>query len=240
MFEVLLESRHVRPPRPVVATVFSAALHFTIVILGIGGATVAATSDEMNPLWDKIARFLAPPNKSGGSVAEKLSYVGLEAAGSVRGEQSGAPVTVKEQETQGEAVRPQQIAPAVELNELAKLQIAAQAVGAFSVIDVDSAAERDPMSAAPAYPAVMLDKQIEGAATMRFVIDSTGLIDLKTIAVQKATHPEFVKAVEAAMPRMHFRPALRGSLAVRQLVEQEFKFQIKLPTPVTQPKAIKP
>lgn len=239
MFDVLLESRHVRPPRPIVATVLSAAFHVALVLVGIGG-TVVATSQEMNPLWDKIAQFLAPPNKSGGASAEKLSFVALDAVGSPRGDRDGAPVEVKENETLGEAVRPQQVAPAVELNDLAKLQIAAHAVGAFTVIDVDSAAERDPMSAAPAYPPIMLERQIEGAATMRFVVDSTGLIDLKSIAVQRFTHPEFVKAVQEVMPRMHFRPALMGTKAVRQLVEQEFKFQIKAPAPTSTLKAIRP
>jgi TonB family protein len=240
MFEVLLESRHVRPPRPVVATVFSTAFHVGLIAMLIGGATVAATSEEMNPVWERLARFLAPPNKSGGATAEQLSFVGIEAAGSPRGEPGGVPVEVKENATLGEAVRPQQIAPAVELNDLTRLQIAAQAVGAFTVIDVDSAAERDPLSAAPAYPAAMLEKQIEGAAMMRFVVDSTGLIDLKSIAVQRTSHPEFAKAVQEAMPRMRFRPAVMGANPVRQLVEQEFKFQIKAPVVASPAKAIRP
>jgi TonB family protein len=231
MFEVLLESRHVRPPRPVVATAFSAAFHGLIVLSLIGGAVVA-TSEEMNPLWDKIARFLSPPDKSGGVAAEKLSFVGIEAAGSPKGDPNGVPEPVKENATTGEAIRPQQIAPAVQLNNFERLQIAAQAVGAFSVLEVDSAAERDPLSAAPLYPKEMLIKNVEGSATMRFVIDSTGLIDLGTVAVIASTHPEFVKAVTDVMPRMRFRPALRGATAVRQLVEQPFKFEIKLPTAV--------
>ena len=228
MFEVLLESRHVRSPRPVVATVFSTALHAGIVLLIIGGATAAVATEEMNPLWDKIARFLAPPDKSGGASAEKLSFVGLEVAGSPRGTADGEPVPVKEDARSGTPVIPQQIAPAVELNDLVRLKIAAQALGAFSIIDVDSAAERDPLSAAPLYPKEMLARNIEGSATMRFVIDSTGLIDLGTIAVMASTHDDFVKAVKDAMPRMRFRPAQRGSTAVRQLVEQPFKFEIKL------------
>jgi TonB family protein len=227
MFEVLLESRHVRPPRPVVATVFSTAFHAALVILGIGGAAAVVNNDSV--VADMIARFLAPPSKAGGSSAEKLSFVGLETAGSPRGVPNGTPVEVKENATSGDPVLPQQIAPAVDISEFGKLKLAAEAVGAFSVIEVDSAAERDPMSAGPSYPLPMLEKQIEGAALMRFVVDSTGLIDLKTISVQRATHPEFAKAVEDVMPRMHFRPALMGARAVRQLVEQEFKFQIKAP-----------
>jgi TonB family protein len=238
MFEVLLESRHVRPPRPVVATVFSAAFHTGIVVLIIGGATAAATSEEMNPLWEKIARFLAPPDKAVGAAAEKLSFMGLEAQGSERGQQDAAPVKVDLKATVGEAIVPQQIAPAVQISELSRLQIAAQALGAFSVIDVDSAAERDPMSAAPLYPKEMLVNNVEGSATMRFVIDSTGLIDLSTISVRASTHEAFVQAVKDAMPRMRFRPALRGTTSVRQLVEQPFKFEIKVPVAAT--KAVKP
>jgi TonB family protein len=238
MFEVLLESRHVRPPRPVVATVFSAAFHTGLVVFLLGGAAVA-TSEEMNPLWEKIARFLAPPDKAVGAAAEKLSYVGIEAQGSERGQQNAEPIKVDLKATVGEAVVPQQIAPAVQLSELSRLQVAAQALGAFSVIDVDSAAERDPMSAAPLYPREMLANNVEGSATMRFVIDSTGLIDLSTISVRASTHDAFVQAVKDAMPRMRFRPALRGSTSVRQLVEQPFKFEIKVPV-AAPTKAIKP
>jgi TonB family protein len=215
----------------VVATAFSAALHASLVLALISGATVAvAVQQEDNMIADLVARFLAPPNKAGGATAEKVSFVGIEVAGSPRGEPNGAPVRVTENATVGEAVRPQQIAPAIELNDLARLQIAAQAIGAFTVIEVDSAAERDPLSAAPAYPQSMLEKQVEGAAMMRFVIDSTGLIDLKTVAVQRASHPDFVRAVQEAMPRMRFRPAIMGAKPVRQLVEQEFKFQIRTPS----------
>src|SRR5689334_9130550 len=141
MFEVLLESRHVRAPRPVVATVFSAAFHGGLVLLILGGATVAAGSDEMNPLWDKIARFLAPPNRQGGEVAEKVSFVTVQAAGSERGTPGGAPVDVKEEAKSGDPVVPQQVSPAVELNDMMKLQVAAEALGSFTEIQVDSAAE---------------------------------------------------------------------------------------------------
>jgi protein TonB len=229
MFEVLLESRHVRPPRPVVATAVSAAVHAGLVALIAGGAAVATSSDEMNPLWDHIARFLAPPPREIGAPAERLSFVGLGAEGSARGQRDAEPVRVKEKEPAGDAVVPQQVAPAIRLNDLERLQVAAQALGAYSIIEVDSTAERDPLSAAPLYPKEMLARNIEGSAVMQFVIDSTGLIDMRTITVISATHEEFVRAVRDAMPRMRFRPAMRGLVAVRQLVEQPFKFEIRNP-----------
>ena len=81
----------------------------------------------------------------------------------------------------------------------------------------------------PAYPKDLLAKSVEGHATLRFVVDSTGLIDLGTVRLVEASHPLFLKAVEDAMPRMRFRPAMMGHSAVRQLAEQLFKFEIKKP-----------
>ena len=229
MFEILLESRHVRPPRPVAATVFSAILHAGIVALAIGGTTAVVANEEMNAIWETMARFLAPPERAAGASGEQVSFLGQQADGSLRGEPNGAPEKVNEKATSGNPVIPQQIAPAVRLGDLERLQVAAAAVGAYILIEVDSVAERDPLSAAPSYPREMLERNIEGSAIMQFVVDSTGLIDMGTITVVRATHQEFVRAVRDAMPRMRFRPAMRGSAAVRQLVEQPFKFEIKLP-----------
>lgn len=238
MFDVLLESHHVRPPRSIVATAMSAGLHTALVVTLVGGTTAAVNSDQLDPIWDKIARIILPDEKAGGVSGETAAFTGLAAEGSPQGEQNGQPVKVKANEILGEAVRPQQIAPAVQVNDLERLQVAAQAMGAFTLIEVDSAAERDPLSVAPAYPKEMLAKNIEGSATLQFVVDSTGLIDMASVKVIAATHGEFVQAVREAMPRMRFRPALRGTAAVRQLVEQPFKFAITLP--VTAGRAVKP
>lgn len=229
MFDVLLESRHVRPPRPVIQTVVSVAVHAAIIAL-IVGSTAVATNDQARDNFNSFIQFLFPPDRANKPGAEHLAYVGIGATGSPRGQQQGAPVKVDEKNKDGEAVVPQQAAEQAQLNGVMQLAEAAQAVGAFSVIDVDSAAERDPLSAAPAYPKDLLARNIEGYATLRFVVDSTGLIDLSTIRLIEATHPMFAKAVQEAMPRMRFRPAKMGPNAVRQLGEQLFKFEIRKPT----------
>src|SRR5688572_5790530 len=43
---------------------------------------------------------------------------------------------------------------------------------AFSILDVDSAVTRHPWSAAPAYPAEMLKKKLEGTVFVRYVVDT--------------------------------------------------------------------
>ena len=97
---------------------------------------------------------------------------------------------------------------------------------AFSSVEVETAAERDPESAAPAYPRVLMVAGVEGYAAMRFVVDTGGRVDLTSIRVLDATHPEFAAAVKQSMPGMKFTPARLGDRPVRQLAEQLFRFQI--------------
>ena len=228
MFEVLLETKHIRPPRPVLETAVSALVHVSIVALLVAGTSVA-TNPYAREQLDTFLQFLFPPDRAMKAGDEHLAYMGVSELGSPKGQLNGEQVKVDEKAKDGEAVVPKQATEAAQLNGIMQLAEAAQAVGAFSVVDVDSAAERDPMSAAPAYPKDLLAKSIEGHATLRFVVDSTGLIDLGTIKLIEASHPLFVKAVEDAMPRMRFRPAMMGHNAVRQLAEQLFKFEIKKP-----------
>lgn len=228
MFEVLLETKHVGPPRPILETMVSAFVHIAIVALLVGGTTVAANPDARDQ-FESFLQFLFPPDRAMKAGEEHLAYVGAGVVGSPKGDTHGEQVKVDEKATSGDPVIPQQATEAAQLNGIMQLAEMAQAVGAFSIVDVDSAAERDPMSAAPAYPKDLLARNIEGHATLRFVVDSTGLIDLGTIKLIEASHPLFVKAVEEAMPKMRFRPAMMGNAAVRQLAEQLFKFEIKKP-----------
>lgn len=98
---------------------------------------------------------------------------------------------------------------------------------AMSTVEVDSIAVFDATSAAPEYPETMALRRVEGTAVLRFVIDSTGLIDMSTVRVMSATHSAFARAVLEAMPRMKFRPASVAGRPVRLLVEQMFSFKIQ-------------
>jgi TonB family protein len=73
----------------------------------------------------------------------------------------------------------------------------------------------------------MAAKEIEGLVRVRFVVDSTGLVDLSTFKVLETTNESFARAVRAAMPDMRFRPAMMGTRAVRQLSEQPFAFRLQ-------------
>lgn len=98
--------------------------------------------------------------------------------------------------------------------------------GAFSELEVDVTAERDPESEGPVYPDSLLQRQVEGEARVRFVIDATGKAIPESFGVIETSHPGFVDAVRRALPRMKFRPASMGRKAVPQRVEQSFVFKI--------------
>lgn len=101
---------------------------------------------------------------------------------------------------------------------------------AYSELEVDSTALRDPDSEGPVYPADLLERGVEGRALVRFVVTADGSVDLGTFMVILSTDTLFTKAARDVLPRMKFRPAWFSGKPVSQLVEQEFTFRIRKPT----------
>jgi hypothetical protein len=100
----------------------------------------------------------------------------------------------------------------------------------FSVLEVDEMVERHAGSAAPVYPRDLLAIGAEGVVQATYVVDTMGRVDTTTIEVLHSDDPRFTASVRTALGGMRFRPAKRGGKAVRQLVGQQFRFQIA-PTP---------
>ncbi len=217
---LLLESR-LKGPRPVLGTVVSTATHMALfAALVLGGGRVV---DELADAMQQSVRYLIPSDRVQRPPETKIEFAaspgsGVSAAVTVasRVDGSGASLVRSQPGSAGDAARTQLAVPEPTAAE-----------NAYSILDVDSAAVRDPASAAPSYPQSLADKQVEGSATIRFVVDSTGSIDLATVQVLRATNPMFARAVTDAMPGMRFRPAMAGDKAVRQLAEQEFKFRLQ-------------
>jgi hypothetical protein len=78
----------------------------------------------------------------------------------------------------------------------------------------------------PRYPDALRAAGVAGEVVAMFVVDATGLADTASLKILRATRPEFAEAVKTALPGMRFRPAQVGDRAVRQLLQQEFKFAI--------------
>jgi hypothetical protein len=87
---------------------------------------------------------------------------------------------------------------------------------------------------APTFPDSLKRIGIGGDVIVTFVVDTTGLADLASVKVVKASHVLFEDAVRSVLPRLRYIPAEIGGKKVRQLVAQPFYF----PTPVPDPAAL--
>jgi protein TonB len=206
--------------------IVSTATHVAIVLLLVVGS--GHVSDVLDRI-DQTLTFLIPPDKAPPPVETKLSFASIGG----RRDTPGTESRVRRESPDGR-INKLEIAGAMTVGDQSSPAVQTDSPdNAYSVVEVDSMATVDINSAAPSYPKALMEKGIEGYATMRFVVDSTGSIDLGTVQPLDATHPEFVTAVREAMPRMRFRPAKMGDRPVRQLAEQLFKFQIQRTVPAT-------
>ena len=218
MLEVLLESRGVRPPRPLFEATISTVAHGALVVCILVGPSLGNSAFDAQKKVDEITppAYIPPPDKSGPVQEEHLQFIAMGGKGADEKESGDEP---KPDRASSAATKQEQTVIALPHANLAD--------DAFSVLDVDSAAVRDPSSAAPAYPPAMMSLAIEGAATLRFVVDSSGRVDLSTVKTLTSTNPAFEHAVLEALPRMKFHPARIGSIPVRQMESEEFTFQLK-------------
>jgi len=218
MLEVLLESRGARTPRPLYEATISAVTHGAIVVLIVIGPSMSnhLIIPQHEDGETTAPKFVVPPDRSAPPQQEHTQFMSVGGKGTEQ---------VDEPEPRQSDQQASAATDAVE-NKMG-VTSARLAEDAYSVVDVDSAAVRDPSSAAPSYPPAMMSLNIEGAATMKFVVDTTGRVDLGTVQTIAATNPAFVHAVLDALPKMRFHPARVGALAVRQMAMEEFKFQLK-------------
>ena len=161
------------------------------------------------------SRFLYPlMQQRAHPVQERISYVGLG------GRFVLAATVAKKGGTVNDTREP------IAVVDVMPAQEEAQPAEAFSELEVDVAAQRDPDSIGPTYPDSLLALQIEGQARVRFIIDSTGRAAEGTFAVIETTELAFAESVRTALPRMKFRPASIGPTRVPQHVEQTFMFKL--------------
>ena len=225
MFELL---EH-RPPSPepvslgaTVSLLTHAALLFS---LAVGTGDSMASPDEMHQsIIETAIRYLLPPDNRRASTSEVRAEWNPQRQGQLQLPPTAVTTVIPEPVNTGAgAVEEETGTTPLPLAE------AASAEDAFTWIDVDTAALRDATSAAPAYPPTLQRRGVEGAALVRFVVDTTGRADPETFRLVRASHPLFGAAVRDAVPGMKFLPARMGSRKVRQLVELPFTFRIIRP-----------
>lgn len=234
MFDLLQHPPVSPEPRPIGAAVSFATHAALLVSLALGTNQAVMNSEPgQESIIETAIRYMMPPDKKAALPSEGRARWVEQRAGPLPGTglSTGAPAPKR---VGGQAAQDVEGGSPVPLSE------AAAAQDAFTLFDVDSAATRDPESAAPSYPALLEAQGIEGMAIVRFVVDSTGRADLTSYQLMETNHPLFGAAVRDALPGMKFVPARIGAKKVRQLVELPFAFRIVRrveppPAPVKKP-----
>lgn len=214
--------------RPAVGSsvVLSAVVH--VVLIGAAVMVTANAGERLTETIQQRVRYLPPPDHvlAEAGPSEALRFVAMPATGRVGFDPtpttphpSRAAIVPK----QGEGDKP--ISVPVKTGPGGDDSV-------MSVLQVDSAVTRYLDSASPAYPPDLLAKDVEGTVFTEYVVDTTGYADTASLVILSSTHPEFTQAVREALPYMRFHPAKIGDRKVRQLVEQQFTFKIRRPTPV--------
>jgi len=104
--------------------------------------------------------------------------------------------------------------------------VAPAAAAAFEVWQVQKPAVADPGNKKPEYPAGLLETKKSGYTTVRFVVDTTGKVDMSTVKYVTASDVMFGEAVRAVLPEWKFSPAMMGGKKVRQWVQlPEIRFK---------------
>ena len=195
-----------------------------VVFLVASGAAYWPQLEEATKEPDRLVTYLVPPLPTGKS----LDTAGVRWAPS---NADGSGDRSKATKDQGDAVagdnregvglgRKGDAAPAVDLPDIDALPSGKVYVDA----EVERQVQRDPTSAAPAYPPFLMENHIEGSLTVEFVVDTTGDADSTSLKVIHSSHPAFEQSLRAALPHMRFVPAELGGHLVRQWVRQEFRF----------------
>lgn len=78
----------------------------------------------------------------------------------------------------------------------------------------------------PPYPARLAAAGIEGDVVARFVVDTTGRVEPRSIQIVEASHPNFGDSVVEWLKRTRYSPALVNGRPVRQLVQQRVGFSL--------------
>jgi TonB family protein len=195
------------------------------------GLSVAATQKAVGVPEDSLANrvyYMPPPDRVPGQRAqqERVQWMAMGIPTSPVGQFADVPTGRSELGKRNVADPLDGLKLGADTASLPGLPSIAGDDSAFSVLEVDSAVSRHPWSAAPAYPAEMLKKKLEGTVFVRYVVDTSGFADATSFEVLRSSHDDFTAAVRSALPDMRFNPARIGRRRVRQLVEQEFSFKI--------------
>ena len=95
----------------------------------------------------------------------------------------------------------------------------------WSANDVMMRLRDDPI--APRYPEALRRAGIEGTVVVKFAVDTTGRVDMRSIEVVRSTHEAFTVAVRESLEKLRFNPSMVGERRVRALAMMPFQFTLR-------------
>ena len=203
----------------------SIALHLTI----LGAVAVSPAGSFRLPADEREARvmFLLPPDGPSRADREAEMFLpgkpgsGLDEAGSLPRDGHGLRLEGNVSRSRGRGERSGSKAD----KPFGPAPFLPQRV--YTALQVDQMVERYASSAAPVYPPELEARRVEGQVVAAYVVDTIGRVDTTTIRVLGSDHPRFTESVRSALEDARFRPAKRSGHAVRQLVQQRFRFKVE-------------
>ena len=99
-----------------------------------------------------------------------------------------------------------------------------QALAIFTADQVDAPAEPVQRDLPVGYPQSLYAAGVGGSVIAEFVVDEKGEVEQETFGIVASSNPLFSEAVRQAVLHTMFTPARRKGAAVRQLVQQPFRF----------------
>ena len=79
----------------------------------------------------------------------------------------------------------------------------------------------------PRYPESLRRAGVEGDVVVKFVVDTTGQVEMRSVEIVSSTHEAFTAAVREALARMRFFPSAVGERKVNALAAMPFRFRLK-------------
>ena len=79
----------------------------------------------------------------------------------------------------------------------------------------------------PRYPESLRRAGVEGGVVVKFAVDTTGRVDMRSIEVLRSTHEAFTIAVRESLEKLRFNPSMVGERRVRALAVMPFQFNLK-------------
>ena len=79
----------------------------------------------------------------------------------------------------------------------------------------------------PVYPFPLRRQGLGGGATLQFMIDTAGRVEMGSVQLLADTDPQFALACRAILPEMRFIPAEYNGRKVRELVRMPFLFALR-------------